>query len=144
MDAVKLRIGNFVLIENDLLPNLKNEPVVVTGIQSRTEKEFPLSNYVISVQVDKHNGVSQFNEFIKPVPLTEEWLVKFGFEKNESSAQFMVEYSDFGVRISEESFSKWESGFYHFGEYHLLAEIEFVYQLQNLYFALTGKELKCK
>ena len=132
MKASDLRIGNFVLIENDLLPNLKNEPVVVTGIQSRTEKEFPLSDYVISVQIDKYNGTSQFNEFIKPIPLTEEWLAKFEFvfDENLWHNQIALYPCDKGFNYNVNFF-----------EYDNLQNIEFVHQLQNLYHALTGEEL---
>lgn len=73
-----------------------------------------------------------------PTPLTEEWLLKAGFEFK-------------GKRISKDWFYLWnddnkivfalaemqdETGTY--------LEIKYVHQLQNLYFALTGKELEFK
>jgi len=73
----------------------------------------------------------------RPIPLTEEWLLRFGFN-NEV-------YTNGG-------FLKWQKG-----EFKLLdrrlpntqyhepkASIDFVHQLQNLYFALTGEELVVK
>jgi hypothetical protein len=68
---------------------------------------------------------------INPIPITEEWLVRFGFEHEET------EYSNFqnkdGVRL-----------FFHNGVWNyssLNTVIKSVHQLQNLYFALTGEEL---
>lgn len=65
----------------------------------------------------------------KPIPITEEWLVKFGFEKRESiwTLNEICISSWFSFRYSEDPLK--------------VQEIDFVHQLQNLYFALTGKEL---
>jgi spore maturation protein CgeB len=68
----------------------------------------------------------------KPIPLTEEWLLKLGFIPNP--------YED-----------RYEKGVLHVecmktkGETYLWVEnmphIKYVHELQNLYFALTGEEL---
>lgn len=79
-------------------------------------------------------------EHTEGIPLTEEWLVKMGFEK----------------RVDGDDFNIW-----HWYELQILPDIafvqgnldvfildhdnirvQFVHQLQNLYFALTGEELK--
>ena len=71
-----------------------------------------------------------FEEF-EPIELTEEWLLKAGFERlfptgsTYSLRDFNV--SDFG-----------ENGIYH---YDVKQPIKYVHQLQNLYFAMTGEEL---
>ena len=72
------------------------------------------------------------NPLVQPIPLTEEWLLKFGFISNP--------YED-----------RYEKGSIHIeclktkGETYLWIEnmphIKYVHQLQNLYFALTGEEL---
>jgi hypothetical protein len=81
----------------------------------------------------------------EPIPLTEEWLVKFGFEDrietgvciayhyghNPITNDWMIEL----IKIHEDSFYFYKNG--HF-------KIVFVHQLQNLYFALTGEELIVK
>tara|TARA_R110001606_G_scaffold355365_1_gene506345 strand:- start:50 stop:382 length:333 start_codon:yes stop_codon:yes gene_type:complete len=69
-------------------------------------------------------------EVIKPIPLTEEWLLKFGFKKFKN-------YNDFshkGIIIHgrKRGFVLRKS----------VPVIKHVHQLQNLYFALTGEELK--
>lgn len=90
---------------------------------------------------------------IKPIPLTEEWLLKFGFEKNRDSFSKNIGLFSQGERLS---FS---------GGYLYITDSEepntiptdvitlwnkdvmnnlYVHQLQNLYYALTGEELILK
>jgi hypothetical protein len=92
----------------------------------------------------------------KPIPLTEEWLLKFGFNKivyDSEETGYSVEYNlevnkdifisyldDFSCAIfaSEERRSK------DFGVLPKWEAIRYAHQLQNLYFALIGEELKLK
>jgi hypothetical protein len=71
-----------------------------------------------------------------PIPLTEEWLLKFGFEwKN-----FALRNGKFTVR-----FQKYFYVYLSFeGVSPIQINLEYVHQLQNLYFALTGEELVVK
>lgn len=75
---------------------------------------------------------------LEPIPLTEEWLVKFGFEKRVGEifmyhTWFYIDKECAGV-----------SGWYFRGIDAFKSKIEYVHQLQNLYFALTGEELTLK
>ena len=131
--AQDLMLGNYVLIENELLPNYKNQPVVVVGIELRKDKHFPDSDCVISMQVDKYNGASQFNEFVKPIPLTENELVKLGIdEKGFDKRKFYPTYSKHGLKFTVSN-----SGNIYFGK----VWIGTVHHLQNLVKSLTGKQL---
>lgn len=77
-------------------------------------------------------------EYISPIPLTEDWLVKFGFIDD----QISFELNGFML------------GWYRNDEFYYLPtnqitvrnkiQIKYVHQLQNLYFALTGEELTIK
>jgi hypothetical protein len=71
----------------------------------------------------------------EPIPLTEEWLQKFGFQTEES---FVYELDDITINTSRGLmciFTKCKN--------NVEIEItEYVHQLQNLYFALTNKELE--
>ena len=69
-------------------------------------------------------------KYAKPVPLTEEWLLRFGFV-NDKLEYFTIEYDN-------------HAGYGLFYRGNLLTGIEYVHQLQNLYFALTGTELEIK
>ena len=68
----------------------------------------------------------------KPIPLTEEWLVKFGFVKHKTT--------DIYPTFAKQMFN-WNDGILYIIGYGFMNHIKHVHQLQNLYFALTGEEL---
>ncbi|OPC34588.1 hypothetical protein [Elizabethkingia miricola] len=73
---------------------------------------------------------------LEPIPLTEEWLWKFGFEdrlKNINDLEFSISIENKALFIFQYNEPK-----------GLYFDIEFVHQLQNLYFALTAEELTIK
>ena len=79
---------------------------------------------------------SQFLElFIKPIPLTEQWLKDFGFREN--NKKFFRDHPYFI------GYKDWRpEGFWMLRDPEVpIRLIKYVHQLQNLYFALTEKEL---
>jgi len=88
---------------------------------------------------------------INPIELTEEWLFEFGFKKGnkcyENGVSIELLDTDFYLRPS------FLGGFY-WGfnlsdekldcELNNVQSIKYIHQLQNLYFAITGKELTIK
>lgn len=83
---------------------------------------------------------------LEAIPLTEEWLLKFGFgsnftsdpqERNASKAHY---FGDFKIHQPEENYQKFMFCADDFGIMNIL----FVHQLQNLYFILMGEELTIK
>ena len=79
--------------------------------------------------------------YYKPIPLTEEWLLKFGFKTGVIAGQRymkdeLYEVEDGYIYVIDSNESK-------IGEWdYTEVEIKYVHQLQNLYFALCGEELK--
>ena len=74
----------------------------------------------------------KYSDDFNPIPLTEEWLVKFGFESNNSSSNFLTYYNeryDYRIEI-------YQDGDVWFDE---LRKIQHVHQLQNLYLPLLEK-----
>lgn len=73
-------------------------------------------------------------DYFEPIPLTEEWLLRFGFNTISDRIFF---YGNFGYEfgITNRAVLKNEKHFV------LFPKIKYVHQLQNLYFALTGEEL---
>jgi len=71
----------------------------------------------------------------KPIPLTEEWLLKFGFEKNDNGFFNLINDSEVEILIRDDF---WTCD----GIVFSLFNLKSVHQLQNLFFALTGEELK--
>ena len=80
----------------------------------------------------------RFPETYKPIPLTEEWLLKFGFELKYGC--FLLSTNRGTIQI-EEDLAEISSVITHDG---FMAPCNFVHQLQNLYFSLTNEELEIK
>jgi hypothetical protein len=85
----------------------------------------------------QENPIS-FNADNRGIELTEDWLLKFGFTKNETYS-FIKIYSGLELmNISEKYFRANLRGV------SIRKEIKYVHQLQNLHLALTGEELTIK
>lgn len=79
------------------------------------------------------------DDFYQPIPLTEEWLLKFGFGWSiQHQAHYLYKF-DYVIDIC--------NGFCRLIKYKRsgveLVSIKYVHQLQNLYYALTNTELTC-
>jgi len=128
MIANQLRIGNLIKFSED---------GTIFTVGSIEEKGF-------TVQNDEETTWIEAEEF-EPIPLTEEWLLKFGFHKKD--AEWYL-HPCFELKIIV--FNKGEFNgvmFYtrtihtDFTPIYCTKHINHVHQLQNLYFALTGEEL---
>ena len=133
MKATDLRIGNWVLIPTSMdgiiIPSFpkKVKGIGIFGGIDFTEPEYPENHIVPAVHC-------------AGIPLTEEWLLKFGFKESKTF---------FGRNSFEkDGYHLIKNGKYFeflvIGSSVILAKIKYVHQLQNLYFALTGKELEIK
>lgn len=117
MKPNELRIGNWVEQPNN---GVTRVTAILNDLQIKTETGY----------IDK---------YCRPIPLTEEWLLNFGFRLG--GDRFDKEASNGLFRI-------WSLGLIH-ETYHTNRigddmgdmELKHVHQLQNLYFALTGEEL---
>jgi hypothetical protein len=83
---------------------------------------------------EKHNLIL---DTWKPIPLTEEWLLKFGAKELNAKRGVLKEFVLKTVRIEMS-----DSGNFYYKNSKLI--LESAHQLQNLYFALTNKELTFK
>ncbi len=124
MKANELRIGNYV--------EYRDERNKVCAI---------LRNHI---KIEGLKGSLSLSD-VKPIQLTEEWMLKLGFEKEffiddlpiylEKKARLetllLDEYLYVNKRMPEEPWTT-------------LRKIKYVHELQNLYFALTGEELTLK
>ena len=126
MKETELRLNNLVMVnyKTDLLSK-------VTWIQEGS------INVTFDRQPDLVNGiVCSVNDLIS-IPLTEEWLIKFGFEKT----WFGYENISTGIEIEP-----LKNGDYticiNANEYHVGENFKYVHHLQNIHFALKNKELE--
>ena len=129
MKASELRIGNLVAKFDGTV--LEVDSIDRNGFFASLPKNIVFDNVPI-LQKDIVNSML-------PIPLTEEWLLKFGFEKTENfwiNKEPLLRYaiSSLGLICS---IGDNDMGF-------VYNSILYVHQLQNLYFELTGKELECK
>jgi len=97
-------------------------------------------------------GTSSFSGFdcLEPIPLTEEWLLKLGFQIRDK--KYSLNYGGESMRfaILENDIRNPFILYFHGRFGYNLNEgrkngdycIEYVHELQNLYFALTKKELE--
>ena len=124
MKAQELRVGNLV--------KLNDQAETITDIVSDHGKYF--------VDTDKHISIFLDNQSLKPIPLTEQWLIKLGFEKHFNGYFCKREYLLLKQHKLE---NKWFAWVNKVGDIDC-TRINSVHQLQNLYFALTGQELELK
>ena len=126
MKASELRIGNLV--------DLGNRIAKVIEI-----------NHLACVVVDLEETQDTIEDYerVKPIKLTEEWLLKFGLKPNQwfcSNSYCVVEDKTGDIHYgwcmkTQNSLHTKEIEFGYF---------KYVHQFQNLYFALTGEELILK
>lgn len=74
-----------------------------------------------------------------PVEITEEWLLKFGFEYDRFNHTFCK--GNYCIHIKDGHFNFMNDPRCSAACYYLTT-CKYVHQLQNLYFALTGEELQ--
>jgi hypothetical protein len=135
MKSTELRIGNLVY-------PFKDTPKKVLGVGANILVAFTDSQFL---DCEIHQ--------IEPIPLTEEWLVKFGFERViydsdetgygteyelKANNDVFINYSDdFSCAIYDSKSAMKDS----VGVLPTWNQCKYVHGLQNLYFALTGEEL---
>lgn len=120
IQANELRIGNWVELNGNYFKVFSS--INHLGVDLDSEK------------LDKHMMFAGIDA-IKPIPLTEEIFLKCDLLKSISSPIYNFINTDYHVYIKD-------SGEFVFrGLGASIVKVEHLHQLQNLFFALTGKEL---
>ena len=121
LTAQELRIGNLVQIV-------------------KYWKDFYDENYFIpkEINLDDLRAINNFKDIAKPIPLTDEWLLRFGFIRKYVSHTPYI--------LNDISIYPTDANFYNIVYYKGVKIddiiLKSVSQLQNLYFSLTNNELK--
>jgi hypothetical protein len=124
-----------------------------------TAKNYRIGNYIMFGELrhevtyhdirNLYKSENTLSESYKDIPLTPEWFIKLGFTKGnkcyKTAYSIEVLKTDFYLRPS------YKGGFY-WGfnisdnkldcELNDVKPIKYVHELQNLYFALTGEDLR--
>ena len=77
-------------------------------------------------------------EDLIPIPITQEWLLKLGFERLPNTMTY-----NYASKCGSVSVFKMPNGKFFADGFIKDVKLESVHQIQNLYFALTGEELSC-
>ena len=115
----ELRIGNWVLSPTELRVGNYFQWIEIASMG-------------IGVDVITKNNHYTYEDFKEPIPLTEEWLEKFGFEYSDLNGDSgLWKIPPFQI------YGKYNQFIY---DYRL--DVNYVHQLQNLFYYLCGEELK--
>ena len=142
MKATELRIGNYVYYEHTTH--------IVSGIHGNKVYSWWVKDGepVIEYEAKDISGTQVENPYIdvisqyEPIPLTEEWLIKLGFEKLTDSKD--------GFKNTTYTYTKGISFIVYFDGVRLSTnfwmgnEKHYIHQLQNLFYVLSGEELTIK
>ena len=102
-------------------PEARQENDIFNGIHAK----HPLTEYV---------------EFLKPIPLTEQWLLDFGFEINPSFKNNVYVY----VKINRDPIELYYNDGWCSTNPDFDWKIKYVHELQNVFYWLTKEELTIK
>ena len=120
MNSSDLRIGNWVAYNNDFFIIKTISKYRVTATRGRGDVEFDYTS-------------------IKPIELTEEILLKCGFEQELIKHQYSLRLITLQLPNENDYHKK---GRVYYNSWAIKNEcVEYLHQLQNLYFSLTNEEL---
>jgi hypothetical protein len=142
MKSQDLRIGNYLYYEHTTH--------IVSGIHGNKVYSWWVKDGepVIEYEAKDISGTQVENPYIdvisqyEPIPLTEEWLIKLGFEKLTDSKD--------GFKNTTYTYTKGISFIVYFDGVRLSTnfwmgnEKHYIHQLQNLFYVLSGEELTIK
>jgi hypothetical protein len=120
MKARELRIGNYITAKTTIFSN-----EIVVKINGEWVNGMPADNFI-------------------GIPITEEWLLKAGFKDHKILCGMMeIQVRPFETVIQGIIDGKWLVSLID-DIPTMLRSIQYIHELQNLYFALTGEELEFK
>lgn len=135
IQANELRIGNWVMTKNSKYrPESVGKIACITQIDSeRTFEEIKGTVSLYLIEDKWKDTYGQWLIYIEPIPITEEWLLKFGFTESETDLRkgnIIVRFRDNGSLIIT------------IIDMLVLPKCKYIHELQNLYFALHKQELE--
>ncbi len=135
MKVKDLRIGNLVYggFEDDE-ENSNHSVCVVTGL---SEDQHLGEGWNFMLENMERKDVENYFE-MKPIPLTEEWLLKFGFERRHDQKYYHLKFDRTWVSL-DSILVKWYGN-----ALGGIMMLDYVHQLQNIFYAINSEELELK
>lgn len=121
MKATELRIGN-------LIYDICGGKCVVRGITSK------------GIWIRDKGGPASENSF-NPIPITEQWLLKSGLYKHDGCDYYLCVRCEMAVYLESDYCRVYAFNEVDESQWLLNHHLQYLHQLQNLFFALTGEEL---
>jgi len=142
MKTQELRIGNLINIiywnPHPDRPSWEKNTCEIATLRSNT---------LVGVKINGWQIINKNIENIEPIILTDEWLIKFGFEKKTTDYIKKVGEKTIIIDFDKEVYGL-PQVFYSPTKavrfFNLETNIQYVHQLQNIYFAITVEELTIK
>ena len=128
----ELRIGNLVYDDENIVVKIEH---LMSDRYMDWNGGFDNSNVDFSKESDAENI---YNSDFNPIPLTEEWLLKFGFTPSYVEGITAWYKDDFVVYQAEEDDKEFFGCMFNATWNKIWMA---VHELQNFYYALTGQEL---
>lgn len=122
MEATELRLGNKIY---------SNEFDIDNGCDVLQIVD---CDYYAIHEIFKGNKVNKYS----PIPITENLLLKIGFEYSKTTDKFFIKDNTFGISTADNKFRFIQGNLVC---QLILRDLKYVHELQNLYYALTGNEL---
>lgn len=127
-----LRLGNLVKDRGEKLIRID----FLEHIQDGYDTKFGQLVFLEGAEV---HPMTEYSDYALPIPITEDWIIRFGFEKQDNNWKRLCICNDW-------TYLYWErlAGFELSINKHsvMLPHIKYVHQLQNFIFCLTGEELQ--
>ncbi len=124
----ELRIGN--IVSYDYPKPEGSKVMVVTSVDAtKTDRHIRLLGEMIN-----NTNRMAIGEYFNPVPLTREWLLKFGFEYHSDIDEWIKDSIKIFIDDENFFFERKSTG-------SMDVHIKYVHTLQNLFQVLTGEEL---
>lgn len=133
----ELRVGNYIKSDDDVI-------CIVSRIETKdytnwnSGDDFSITALEINTNDDYLNV--RFDKW-KPIPLTEEILLKCGWGWNNKCNSFENDKTDCRFYITKQNNINGKRKVFNYVLKAYIANISYLHQLQNLYWCLCGKEL---
>jgi hypothetical protein len=128
MKANELRIGNYYMFAD------------YNGIVYGQVKEIKHNQFGF---LSDYDGVNF--EICRPIPITEEWVLKLGFEYHSFDKNYVIKNKDGYCNSIKNNDGEWcYNNDISDANCYFIRELKYIHQLQNLYYALNEEELTIK